>query len=341
MEKIRKSSSKVVFLAVIALVCSWAMLSNAGSLNPSAPPGPTMKTLDEVEARIPVQSLSGSGTALYTISQSGSYYLTGNITGVIDKHGIEITASDVTVDLNGYALIGPGNAVGTIGDGIYTTGLQVTVSNGSVSNWRSNGIYLFGQSSQVRNVKSTNNGGDGISVRYNSTVTDCIAVDNNGKGIAANDYSLVSKCAANENGNAGIYSGMNSVISYSTAYGNGNAGIIADDGSTVIGCTANYNNSQGIDAGTGCAVIDCIASGNSNNDGIEVDAVSTVKGCTANNNYKGIDTGNGCVVIGCNASSNSNDGIESMQSLITNNTVYNNSPNLDLSSCTASNNHAP
>ena len=48
METIKKNSSKIVFLAVIALVCSWAMLGNAGNLNPSAPPGPTMKTLDEV-----------------------------------------------------------------------------------------------------------------------------------------------------------------------------------------------------------------------------------------------------------------------------------------------------
>jgi hypothetical protein len=300
-----------------------------------------MKSLDDVEARIPIKSLPSSGTALYVISQSGSYYLTGNITGEIDKHGIEITASDVTIDLNGYSLIGAGKTAGSSGHGIYASSAyhQVAISNGSICNWRSQGISLSGNSSQIRQVKANYNGSDGIYVRSNSTVADCITIGNSGKGISVRDRSIVNMCAANENGNDGINSGWSCSVSYSTASDNSNDGIEAGDDTTIIDCTVYSNDSRGINAGGGCAVIDCIASGNSNNDGIEVGACSTVKGCTANNNYKGIDTGNGVTVIGCNASSNSNDGIDSIQSLITNNTVYNNSPNLNLSSCTASNNH--
>jgi hypothetical protein len=44
------------------------------------------------------------GTSPFTISSSGSYYLTGNIT-VASGGVITINASNVTLDLNGYSII--------------------------------------------------------------------------------------------------------------------------------------------------------------------------------------------------------------------------------------------
>jgi hypothetical protein len=69
-----------------------------------------LKTLDEVEARIIVNASSTPGdvTNSFIIKAAGSYYLTGSITGVAGKHGISIQANDVTLDLNGFALIGGG-----------------------------------------------------------------------------------------------------------------------------------------------------------------------------------------------------------------------------------------
>ncbi|MHC4255866.1 MAG: right-handed parallel beta-helix repeat-containing protein [Planctomycetota bacterium] len=299
------------------MVCSWALLGSAGDLNPPAPPGPTMKTLDEVEARSPVQSLSGSGSALYVIDQSGSYYLTGNIYGETDKHGILITADDVTVDLNGYSLIGMGKAVGTSEQGISASGYRVTILNGSVSQWISSGITLGGRSNIVKNVKASENGIDGISVGFHSTITNCVA-RNNGNGIITNKCSVVNGCSAYSNDNKGIECAAGSVISHS-ATGQNITGIIANACSVITYCTAYDNASDGINtSGDGCTVTYCTAYSNGND---------------------GISVNNGSSVIGCTAYNNVHDGFVATQSLITNNTAYNNSPNWNLSSCTTPNNH--
>ena len=58
----------ILMFMLIAPYLLWA-----GNLNPSAPPTTgTMKTLDEVEPRIPISSVP------YIISESGSYYLSIN-----------------------------------------------------------------------------------------------------------------------------------------------------------------------------------------------------------------------------------------------------------------------
>lgn len=76
-----------------------------GPLFPPGPPGPTQRTLTELAPRQPISEVP------ITISEPGSYYLTGNLT-VTDPDGsltaaININSSDVTLDLNGFTLSGP------------------------------------------------------------------------------------------------------------------------------------------------------------------------------------------------------------------------------------------
>ena len=94
----------------------WVGTVQAGSLTPPAAPGSTMKTLTEVhdrahaaqtaaeaaenaaEAAEPRTAISGA----VTITQPGSYYLSGNITGQIT-----IQADNVTLDLMGFRIEHP------------------------------------------------------------------------------------------------------------------------------------------------------------------------------------------------------------------------------------------
>jgi hypothetical protein len=91
---------RLVLLAALALP---ALAFAQGALTP--PPGapaPTMKTLDQIEPRIPIGQVGGS-SELIVIAEPGSYVLQGNVS-VTGGDAIAITAGNVTLDLNGFML---------------------------------------------------------------------------------------------------------------------------------------------------------------------------------------------------------------------------------------------
>ncbi len=101
MEMKRKSAKVAVSLLVLAGLAVFSLFAVGGSLEPSAPPGPTMKTLDEVEPRIPIHA---SDLPL-TITEPNSYYLVEDVNfEPNDVHAITIECNDVTIDLMGYTL---------------------------------------------------------------------------------------------------------------------------------------------------------------------------------------------------------------------------------------------
>src|SRR5689334_15204624 len=123
-------------------LCSFSL---AGPLDPPAGPiTPTAKPLAEVEPRIAINAANTPGDAdsLYRITQSGSYYLTGNITGVAAKCGIEIGASRVTIDLCGFALTGVAGSLAGVTTDQFSTRNNIIVRNGVVSSWDADGVHL-------------------------------------------------------------------------------------------------------------------------------------------------------------------------------------------------------
>ena len=276
-------NTRSLFLLAILLVFSMQVF--AGSLEPAAPPGSTMKTLDQVEPRIPIPgSLSPVGS--FDINTSGSYYLTGD--RMCSGYGINVNVDNVTIDLMGYQLIGPGPGLSY---GVYMrVRNNVEIRNGTIRNF-GRGVYegdSSGKNHRVINIRAVFNSLDGIHLE--------------------GTYHLVKGCTANSNG----------ASAWTPIYG-----IYIGDSGAVIDCTANENGtSASADAFGICVMNQCTVSGSrahNNGDGATGNAVygiCTLQGCAitenaANDNgtsafvdVRGIASSIGCSVVGNTAFNN-------------------------------------
>ena len=295
--------------AVLLTVLPAHPAFSQGPLTPPGAPAPTMKSLDQLEAklekRIPIDAVNtpGAGTDQHVISQPGSYYLTGNL-AVTLTDGIQVSAPDVTVDLNGFQ-VRRTEGSGGVGINISSDSLRVVVRNGSVA-----GSFDVG----VRGVPGL------VGARFQH-----LAVTNCGVGFIASDNAQIENCTAHDNVGTGIRAGNGSVVTKCVADNNGGIGIQVVDSSTVTNCTATRNRGEaGIKTGSGGNISNCTARLNVGSDatsgGIVAGGHSTITNCTSSLNASGFATptsssgtgisiGSGSTVINCTAVSNKGNGI--------------------------------
>jgi hypothetical protein len=231
-----------------AAILALAAFTATGFAGPLAPPaGPiasTGKTLTEVEPRtaINVSNTPGSSSSLFVITQPGSYYLPANITVPTGKNGIEITASNVTVDLNGFTITGQtGSSIG-----IYASDRQsLRITNGSISGMGTYGIYLTSASiapkqQTIDHVSVRNCGSDGIEFS-DGMISDCQVTGNDGIGIFIyrTHSTIVERCTVSGNSSYGIDMYVGTMRDCS-ATGNGATGLYCSMG-TITGCFSSKN----------------------------------------------------------------------------------------------------
>jgi hypothetical protein len=230
-----------------------------------------------------------------TISKPGSYKLSSNLV-LADPNGtgIQITASNVTLDLNGFNIIGanvcsvnaqsaavcptPGQGVGVQAGTDETPGPRsVTVRNGSVRGMSLNGIQLTGDGSMIERVASDGNFKAGFDV--NGSVTQSSATGNGFDGFRA---LVVRDSISVNNRRFGILirSGGGAATGDIASF-NGNDGISAAN-SRVIGNTVVSNMSTGNSALCPSNISDNTVVNNGGNS-IE----TTQSGCVVINNATG------------------------------------------------------
>ncbi|MEK6702849.1 MAG: right-handed parallel beta-helix repeat-containing protein, partial [Planctomycetota bacterium] len=245
-----------------------AGLLAAGPLNPPAGPVTgTYKTLTEVEPRIAINQTNTPGDGLnytYRITQPGSYYFTGHLTGTATDFGLQIAASDVTIDLNGFTFRGVPGAISAI---VTDSGRSnITIRNGTIANWPAAAIALTtggsGANSVIQDIRSISNAGQNIVIGANSRVSRCI-VENAGSYaiFAVSGRCLIESCSVRTAVTYGIIANESCVVHDCTVSGVTGTGISAVQGTTVSNCTA-----------TACVT------------GFYIESGSTVQYCTARSN---------------------------------------------------------
>jgi putative cofactor-binding repeat protein len=245
-----------------------------------------------------------------TITQPGHYRLSGPLTvAEVNKSGIEINASNVTIDLNGFAILGL-NVCGSLafsstGNGIDSlTGSNTVVRNGTISGMGYHGILgavhvenvrvlcsfrgiLVSAGRRGRIVSNTISGtaeAGILAASFNElTVVEGNVVE--GSNISVGKAVVTGNTVNSGSGMIGITA--SGVVANNTVSG-GFLGIQTGGSSTIIGNAVISTGSVGIAAGTGSTVKD-----------------NTVTNSGAN----GITCGNGCTVIGNTSRANNGFGL--------------------------------
>jgi hypothetical protein len=222
--RLRRAGSHAALVACAA----FALCADFARAEPPASAVDGVVLIDQNRANFGNTTPGDAAGFPVTISRSGSYRLTSNLT-VPDAAttAIEIAADHMTPDLNGFAILGPtdcsqspclNRSTGTGVQSVQTPRSNITVRNGTIAGLGAEGISLHGDANLVEYITARGNAGVGISL--SSSVEQ--------------GASIVRHSAAHRNREAGINLAV-SLASFNTASGNGLYGISVSRG------TASYN----------------------------------------------------------------------------------------------------
>ncbi|MEM6395017.1 MAG: right-handed parallel beta-helix repeat-containing protein [Bacteroidota bacterium] len=265
--------------------------------------------------RIPIDSVLFQSTfkgqmTEYLITEPGSYYLTGVIQGIPDgTSGVTIASDNVTLDLNGYAIIGaqpnsnddatllaspPGNGSGIRIDSIRK---NISVRNGIIERWGENGIEADQTVNSIfRDLTIYNSGEEGIIVGNQNLLQRINAELNIGPSIVGKVGNNMIHCNATNGGATGILADSLTNIVNCGTFNNLGVGIRVNFGGMALGCVSTDNRLGGISLGPFSYATKSAAYDNGE-DGFRIDNNGHVSNCNAS-----LNEGDGFDLIGATGS---------------------------------------
>ncbi len=170
------------------------------------------------------------------ISTAGSYILNSNLkVQSPNTTAILVKVNNVSIDLNGWSIIGPAvctgcpaSCIGTgFGIGIDTASgvSNLRITNGTITGMGSEGI-LAGDNTVVENVRAIGNGCDGIAFPFDFKISNSVANYNGCNGINTGAAGLVQSNVANCNTNIGLFLATDVAFTQNSVVGNGIANCV-------------------------------------------------------------------------------------------------------------------
>ncbi len=291
------------------------MLAGAAMAGDLVPPSGSPQPTNRVQ--INQQTISSFP---YVITQPGSYVFTSNITGVSGQHGIAINADNVTIDMNGFSLIGVEGSLTAMQPGGASNRHNLRVLNGKISDWGQFGIVFFEDDDcSVENVHVRNVGRDGFLMGDRARVINCSAILTGEDGFELGASAVVESSTADMNAESGFVVGSSSVVRGSVAsnngidgfiglgtsclftdsisFGNLGQGFVGPVGSTADHCVSRDNGGNGFRFSNGANITNCTSRFDVGH-GIFVDVHSKVSNCTVTEpGMRGITAGTVATIV--------------------------------------------
>ncbi len=227
---------------------------------------PAVRAVDGV-IEINQVTVEANGGFPYVISEPGSYILTGNLSVPDgDTTAIHVGADDVTVDLNGFAIIceaengsvscsPEGTGVGVRAQALTALIARLVgeptntvVRNGTIRGMGFHGVNI--ESGLVEGIQARSNGGFGIRV-VEGAVTNCLALANSATGIGIGKGVATTNIASSNGGDGiGVREGVaqNNVSNSNDGSGirsEGSALILGNRVSGILGDALNLDSDTG------------------------------------------------------------------------------------------------